>query len=573
MHKPRIFCLFVVFLVFISFTVFSQPVPQTSGGILQQEEQRKKTEDLQKRITTERETPTEEVPEEVIPEDEGEKIMVTTITVEGVTLVPQESVDAIVSQYQGQELSLKGMQKVADLVTDEYRKRGYATSRAYIPPQTIREGVLIIRVVEGLLGSLEIRGNRYFKTSLLQKRIQIKPGEPFDYEELQNALTYINEHPDRKAKVVLVPGTEPGTTDVILEVKDNFPFHIGYEYDNYNSRFLDKYRYSAVIEHNNLFGFDDKLYFKYQTSEGDFYRLKTARYSFPITNTIEVGMYLVRSHSKLGREFEIIDSRGSVENYGIFLNKTLIQKPDLDLRLNFGFDYKDIKNYLLGILNSHDELRIFKTGFDLDVSDKWGRSIFTAELDSGVPNMFGGMGGKVPASVFPGASREGAGGRFYKGVFNLFRFQPGPFGSAILVKNQGQFSNYNLCASEEFQIGGPLSVRGYPPAEFAADSGLYSAFEWSFPFYLAPQSLKVPFTQDKLREAFHIVGFYDWATVHLNKVLAGDQKKRTLKSAGAGCRLNLTNDLSARIEFGYPLGRKSSDDKNLQKWIEFTFLF
>ena len=73
-----------------------------------------------------------------------------------VTLVPETVILGITSQYEGKESSLRGMQKIADLITDEYRAKGYATSRAYIPPQTMKDGVLVIRVVEGRLGSLTL---------------------------------------------------------------------------------------------------------------------------------------------------------------------------------------------------------------------------------------------------------------------------------------------------------------------------------------------------------------------------------------------------------------------------------
>ncbi len=462
------------------------------------------------------------------------------------------------------------MQKVADLITDQYRKKGYVTSRAYIPPQNIKKGILIIRVVEGSLGNLEIKGNRYFKTSLLKRKLNLKQDRAFDYSALQKSLTNINEHPDRTAKATLVPGKEPGTTDVVLVVEDNFPFHIGFEFDNYGSRYIEKDRYTVFLEHNNLLGFDDKLFLQMQKSEYDYYELETGRYTLPINNTTDIGIYGFSSDTSLGREFENI-SKGKAYVYGLFFNKALIVEPDIDLRLNLGFDYKDIKNYILESLTagSHDELSVFKGGFDLDLFDKWGRTILTSELDIGVPDFLGSMDAKDTR-----ASRTGSGGKFVKGVFNLFRLQPGPFSSYILWKNQAQFSNYNLVASEQFQIGGPTSVRGYPVAEFSGDKGYYTSLEWSFPSYFVPKKIKVPFTGDTLRDALHPVLFYDWAMIS-NKQLSyvGDKKNRTLKSAGFGFRLNLSNNLSARIEFGYPIGRKSSDRHNFQRWIEITKKF
>jgi len=561
----------VVFLViiFLNTTAFSQPpTPQTAGGVYQQLREKIRMRELEEKIREERPKPEEAAPEEIIPEDAGPKVMVTTITVEGVTLLTEQEIQAITSKFEGRELSLKAIQKIADLITDEYRKKGYATSRAYIPPQTIKEGLLIIRVVEGKLGKLEIKGNLYFKTSLLEKKIGIKPDGYFDYSALQQSLVYINEHPDRTAKAVLVPGREPGTTDIIIDVEDRLPVHVGFEYDNYASRFVGENRYSITLEHNNLFGNDDKAYYKVQYSDCSRLKLHQLRYTYPLEPGFDLGGYFLWSSLRLGEEFQDLDTRGKAKIYGLFLNKALITEPDLDLRFSFGFDYKSIKNYYLGLQSSRDEVRLFKLGCDLDTNDKWGRNIFTSQLDIGVPDMFGGMPAKDP-----NASRMGAGGKFYKGVFNYFRLQPGPWSSSILWKNSAQYTNYYLVASEEFQIGGPTSVRGYPPAEFAGDKGYYTAFEWSFPFYFISEDTLVPFTEESLYDSLRFVMFYDWATTHLNRTAAGDQKHRTLKGWGVGVRLNVKDDLACRVEVGYPLGDTPSDSDHAHPWIEFIWKF
>lgn len=560
----------IISLSFFNFSAFAQnpPTSQTTGGIIKQKQQIQKERELEKEIKKKKEKPAESTAEEVVPEEEGRKVVIKDIRVEGVTLISLDRVEEIIKKYEGEEITFQTMQKIADLITDEYRKDGYVTSRAYIPPQTIKEGILIIRVLEGEVGSLSIEGNRYFKTSLLKKKLDLPSGEPFNYSKLQSSIIDLNEHPDRTVRMVLVPGKEQGTTDVVLKVDDNFPFHLGYEFDNYGSRYIEKDRFGVSVEHNNLLGFDDKLYYMYQISEYDYYELHTARYVIPVTNKLELGAYLVRSDIKLGREFEAVDSRGNAEVYGIFANQKLIVSEDLDLRFNLGFDYKDIKNYLLGSLDSHDELRVFKIGFDLDANDKWGRNIFTAEFNAGVPDIFGGMPAKSD-----NASRTGAGGKFYKGIFNFFRLQPAPLDTSVLLKNQAQYSNYNLPAVEQFQIGGPTSVRGYPVAEHTGDSGYYGSLEWSLPPYFVPKDWKVPFTEDNIYDTFRTVVFYDWGFVELNKPGTDEEEYETLKGWGFGFRLNLTNDISTRIEFGFPIGKEASDGHDYQHWVEVNIKF
>ena len=232
-------------------------------------------------------------------------------------------------------------------------------------------------------------------------------------------------------------------------------------------------------------------------------------------------------------------------------------------------DYKSIRNKLLGEEFSHDELRVLKGGFDLDIEDPLGRNILAAEIDSGIPDFWGASEDKDPS-----ASRVGAGGRFDKGNFTFYRLQPMPFSMSLLWKNLAQYSNNNLAASEQFQIGGALSVRGYPPAEHSGDSGIYSAWELSLPIYPLSKTWLVPFTkEERLYDDLRFVMFYDIALAHLNNPLIGEEDNETLRGYGVGLRLNIKDYLTFRVEVGYPDGVTPSDRDHAHPWIEFTSRF
>jgi hemolysin activation/secretion protein len=212
-------------------------------------------------------------------------------------------------------------------------------------------------------------------------------------------------------------------------------------------------------------------------------------------------------------------------------------------------------------------MRVLKNGLDIDITDKFGRTIINPELDIGIPRMWGGLTAKDAK-----ASRVGAGGRFVKGVFNFYRLQPMPFSSAILFKNSAQVSNYNLSASEQFQIGGANSARGYAPGEYAGDRGIYSSAEWSFPVYFLSKNFKTPFGKNKWYDALRLVCFYDWANARVNNPQADEGKSETLRSWGYGLRFNV-KDLFLKFEMGYPLGKTSYDGNRAHPWVEFEWKF
>jgi hemolysin activation/secretion protein len=535
---------------------------------------------LREKIEKKKEEPKIEEPQvqETTPSASQEKTLVKQITVTGVTILKQKDIDAITSTYTNKELYMRDMQKMADMITDAYRKKGYITSRAYLPPQKIQNGVLEVRVVEGITGDINIKGNRYFKTALLRNKIILKKGEPFQYETLKKGLSRINEQPDRNAKAVLAPGQEPGATDVAIEVKDKLPIHAGLTYDDYASRFLDRDRLKATISHNNLLGFEDIFTLQYQLTEAENYTLLSANYLLPVTENLNLGIFAASSKLKLGRDYEDLNARGKSRYYSIFATQSLFTKENTSLKLNVGFDYKDIFNFQMGQEISRDRMRVAKLGLEFDASDKYGRTLFTNEVDVGIPDFMAGLKAKDSAvdenpSKGIGGSRDGSGGKFIKHILNLVRLQRMPWDNILYWKTQSQITSNILTAAEQFQIGGIPNVRGYPAAEAVGDRGFSSTIAWSIPFYFIPKSVMVPYSKARLYDSIRLVTFYDWATARLRKPAAGEEKDKTLRSAGYGIRIMLPENFSVRIEFAWPLDNIPSDGQHLHSWTEISKSF
>ncbi len=260
--------------------------------------------------------------------------------------------------------------------------------------------------------------------------------------------------------------------------------------------------------------------------------------------------------------------RGKSQLYGLFANKQLINTERMNLTLNLGCDYKDITNYQLQTVSSADRLRVVRTGLDMDISDNYGRTVITDEIDFGIPKIMGGL--RIRDTK---ASRNGAGGKFTKNTLNLLRLQRMPFSSTLLWRNQLQTTNNILTSVEQFQIGGISNVRGYPPAEIVGDSGLSSTFEWTCPPYLMPKDIKVPFSRAKLYDALRFAVFYDWAYAHLRRPSATESKDKTLRGAGVGFRFNLPEDFSVRVDIAWALDNLPSDRRGMHPWVQVSKSF
>lgn len=575
MKTVKILISLALLLVLTQSQGFAQPpnASQELGGIERTRELEKREDELSAEIKKKREKPIikEEKPlSEVMPALPSEKVLIKKIVVAGAALIPEKDIRDIVAPFENKELPLTEMQKAADLITDAYRKKGYITSRAYIPPQKIENSTFEIRVIEGNMGELEVKGNRYYKAFLFKKKFKfnLSKGEAFNYYILAKVLRKINEQPDRFAKAVLVPGKEPGATDIVLEVKDSLPAHAGFNYDNYGSRYILNDRYQFSASHNNLLGFEDIFQFQYTITQGESYRLIGGSYVVPFTEKLKVGFSALWAKLHLLNDYKPLDVRGSSGLYSFFATQSIFEEDKYSINMNFGFDIKDVYNYQFNQETSRDKMRVAKMGVDADLTDALGRTIFTNGIEIGIPSFMGGLKAKDPR-----ASRVGSGGEFVKYVMNLYRLQPMPFESTILCKNQLQVSNKPLTSTEQFQIGGIINTRGYPPAELVGDLGLSTTTEWSFPVYIIPKNLKIPTTQISYYDTVRLVAFYDYGNVRLKNPGGTASKYNQLSDFGWGVRFNLPKHFNFRADFAYPIDKASSDGKDARAWVQLSSNF
>ncbi|MDE2028579.1 MAG: ShlB/FhaC/HecB family hemolysin secretion/activation protein, partial [Candidatus Omnitrophica bacterium] len=393
----------------------------------------------------------------------------------------------------------------------------------------------------------------------------LKEGEPFNYYTLRDNLADINQYPDHYAKAVLVPGQQPETTDVLIEVKDRLPVHLDLSYDNFASKYIGKNEYTATLRDNNLLGFDDILALSYEGSNDYAYRLGSISYLAPVTNRTQIGVAASKNRVVLQKDLKAINAQGKSKLYSAFINQTLVEGANLKITANGGFDYKDVFNFELNNEVSRDRLRIVKSGFNIYYNDAFaGRNIFADEFFQGIPDIMAGSRAKDPQS-----SVVGAGGKFSKDVVDFLRLQQLPWDTSLLFKSEAQFTSDILPAIEEYQLGGIANNRGFGPLEAVGDTGQSLSTELNVPLYFIPTSVKVPFSTVSLYDATRFVAFYDWGHVNLRNPQAGEPKNRSLGSAGCGVRFDLPENFSLRVEIGWPVqGVPTSDHRHAHLWLQ-----
>ena len=547
--------LFPSFFFILVSSVFAQTPPRgqdvgaQSERFRQEQEQRKVA--LEKKQVKAPEIQVQEK-KEAAPQG-GPSFILKGVVLTGITLFRAQDFTADYQPYLNKEVTFKDLNDIADKIKARYKEKGYLTTTAYVPEQEIKGGKVEIKVVEGKMGQLKIEGNKWFGSELIAKFFHIKKNEIVNVKTLQRDILRLNLNSDLEVKAVLGAGEEPETSDITLKVKENFPDHVGLAIDNQGSRLVGRYRATASMRSSNLSGRFDSLYVSAlvgKSASGE-----TVSYAIPIgTYGTKFGLDMTYFETKLGKEFTSFDITGKTETYVPKLSWELCLTEDFQANAELGLEFKSIKKKTGQNVTSDDQLRLPYFGFSFTKSDSWGgggQTFYAPRFTFGTENFLG-----ASSRNHPSASRSDTGGFFFKYEQTLQRVQRMPFESYISLRTQMQLASHTLPSSEEFQLGGANSVRGYPEGDYLADAGGVVNLDWVFPMYLFPKRWKLGNSQTPLRYQIEPVFFADVGKGELKKVLTGEKRDAFLAGIGGGLRINLSKNYSLRLEWATRVGNR-----------------
>ena len=130
-----------------------------------------------------------------------------------------------------------------------------------------------------------------------------------------------------------------------------------------------------------------------------------------------------------------------------------------------------------------------------------------------------------------------------------------------------------LTSLEQFNIGGPASVRAYPVSTALFDSGVFGSLELTVN---APGFSDVPaFGGLTWGQVLRVSFFSDFAYGHLNDAFATDRASASFYGYGAGLAFGVPGDLQGRLQYARPFSgaETPSDDDEDRWWFELTYQF
>jgi len=501
--------------------------------------------------------------EKAEPAKGGVAFVLKEVKVTGATVFKPQDFREIYESYLNEKVTFYDIDAISKAIESKYKEKGYFTTTVYIPEQNILEGVIEIRIAEGKMGQLNIEGNKWFSADFIEKFFHTKKNEILNVKSMARDILRINKNPDLEVKAVLSQGKEPQTSDVSLKVESKLPWHAGFQQDNRGSRLTGKYRSMLYTRSSNVSGLGDTIFFNTLYSGKS--SAESVSYTMPIgTYGTKFGIDLTNFDMKLGKEFKSFDITGNTQICTPHISWELELKEDFEAYAGLGMDIKSIKKKIDGNTTASDQLRTPFFSFDFSKTDSGGQTTFSPRFDFGTASFLGASSRNHPTS-----SRPGTGGFFFKYEQSLNRLQKMAFDSYMTIRTQLQLASRTLASSEQFQLGGADSVRGYPEGDYLADSGGVLSFDWVFPMYIIPNTWKLQGQEIPLRHQVEPVFFVDVGGGKLKKVLPGEEKDKFLAGIGGGLRVHFKS-FSLRLDWAKAIGDKQTSGSGPSTFY-FTF--
>lgn len=500
-------------------------IPDTRGAVKDQLPQAKATVESQ-------------LPDSSLQQSSGQAFTLQQIEVDNTGLkLNAGDLQAIAANYTKKSITMADLNKAVVELTQYCRRHGYPAAAAYLPSQSTADGRLIMRILPGRYGQINVDNQSSVNGSTVDGYVHgLKRGDIITTKALETALYNISALGGVQAAGVLSPGSDIGSSDVTVKVRSGKKNTLIVYAENYGSTSSGRYRYGLQDTVNNVSGVGDRLSLGALISNEDL-RNYAVNYEVPTGHSGTVmGIGFSHMNYDLGGQFSNLGANGKADTYSLYGKTPIYITTDRSLYVNYGYNYRKLKDDLdtFGVSAKKHSHSVFagvsghvrggKALVQYDLTGYHG----TLGLDSNYARL---------QNLFSHTE-----GPYTKGVFNVKYVQGINNRWDVLVKGQGQLASRNLDSSEDIYLGGPNAIRAYPQGEASGDQGYVATAELRYQTDIPGLVLST---------------YLDAGHVQLSK--DGASGNETLKGCGFAISYTKPDDWFARFDYA----RRIGDDKNM----------
>jgi hemolysin activation/secretion protein len=466
------------------------------------------------------------------------------------------------------------LEDIAGKLTAFYRNKGVFLAKVYVPVQDVEQGIVSFDILEGVLGSVAVKGNKGIAGQALTDPFDDYVGQAVRSDEIEEALYLINDIPGLLVQGALTAGSRIGETIMELNVVEEKSWRATVTADNHGSVFTGDNRLLTMVDWFNPGGFGDVLTIGYLQSWSPLNSdVAVIQYRAPVLDerthayfSADVNEFMVDGNGD--QNIDALNIEGTNTNYTLGMDRQFKRLPGFSLSAGFALSEKETEiEAIIQLPNTGEKVQglEFNLSFNNIIKNWQLMNIVMASVQYGEF--------KSGADLDLGQDEE-----FYKlavdwSALKLLNLPFSSFQSYLLAKTKWRYSESVLPAFEQLPLGGADAVRAFTVSDFSADQAVYLGAEW---YVDVPVSLIVDGRQDKFKVALFVDGAYG-----VSNVAVSGQSDGWANLAGAGLlfKYSWREMVSTKISFSKPLASKSNqlgvgdDADSIQTYIEFSFVY
>ncbi|HZV93746.1 MAG TPA: ShlB/FhaC/HecB family hemolysin secretion/activation protein [Caldimonas sp.] len=552
----------------IPLVALAQTPPQqpNAGSILQQVQP-----SLASPVPADRAAPDLRVPRAVAEPSSGggAKVDVRGFRIAGLPEARADRLKPLLQKYTGPGKTLADLEDAAKDIEVALQRQGLFLAQAYVPEQSLADGIVTIQVLEGRIGAVKVEVEPGVRVApeYLDRIVDVLRGHPVAERNLiERALFTLGDLRGIVVATTLSPGDKVGEADLTVKISPGPKTAATVDLDNGGSLFTGRYRANVGLDWFSPTGRGDVASLRGQVSDNLGSEFIRASWLTPINSLgTKVGIAASFLHYKLGSAiFEDLGAHGTAEDYALQLLHPLIRSRNDNLFVQFSTNYRRFDDKVDSLpLDTKKDVSPYATVAVVgDFRDTFaGGAISNYSL--------GVVGGRLKINdeddIVVDQQNYKSAGSYAKLQLGASRLQHLPTKDYLYLALNGQLASKNLDSSEKFSMGGPYGVRGYPSPESPSDSGLIATWEYrkQIPIEALPGDV-----------VFSIFGDYGVADLHHDPRTEADPTAsaggniRRLVSHGIGVTYARRDGLTVK---GYVAARgglkAQSDDSRAQLYL------
>jgi hemolysin activation/secretion protein len=489
---------------------------------------------------------------EAVPGKVPETIRIERFEFEGNTAISDEELAEVTAPFTNREISFAELFQARSAVAQRYLDKGYITSGALIPPQTLDGGVVKIQVVEGGLEAINVTGTQRLNPNYVRSRLRIATGKPLNRERLLEALQLLQLNPlIQNISAELAAGTEPGLSVLEVRVTEAKTFSAQILADNNRAPSVGSFNRRVQASEANWMGQGDSLSVGYSNTAGS--NGFDLNYTYPINpRNGTLSFNFGTTASKVIEEpFDRLDINATSRYFELTLRQPLFQTPTQDFTVGLTATRQESETTLLEIpfplslgADEKGRTRISAVRFFQEWTKRNSREVLAARSQF-----------SIGTGLFNATTNEEApDSRFFswRGQGQWVRLLAAD--TLLLVRGDVQVADRALVPLEQIGLGGQQTIRGYRQDILLTDNGALLSAEVRVPVLRIPQ-------WDTLVQA---APFIDIGTAW-NNAGRPDPDPSVLASVGLGLQIQLGDRVFIRLDYGIPLVSVDSSERTWQE--------